>query len=415
MPASPHQLAWNEARTLLTDAERALATHDPTQLGAAAAATDAAITLLQRLTSTSPHPAPRRLLAAAWSLRARLYAEADTSQSPAEILRACGEAVACLRTTPEDADLQVRADLAIALHQLGNAHQQCDTDAERAEAIANYDEALNVLRALPPESATGLRALLGAVWLNRGAAFAQADDRSSGGEALHSFDEAIAALRTIAEDLPPPLRVNLATAWMNRAHVVLRLRADIAGATEAREATREALTLIADQERDNLVAAEIGWKARHLACRAVGVLLAAQPAPATASQPDLSAAAADLAEDGLALARHWLHRKAPVPLGFVHDLFRFGAQMYLSQQLHFLAEYVLENLDPETSADALPWHPALHAVAADAVARALHHLERPQFQSVDAPDADRRIQSLHDLRHAASRLEELRRSATMGR
>jgi hypothetical protein len=407
MSANPHQIAWNEARALLTNAERALVNHDPAQLGGATAETDSAITLLQRLVSTSNHPAPRRLLAAAWSIRARLHAQADTSQSPAEILRAYGEAVACLRTTPEDADLQVRTDLAVALHQLGNARQERDTDADRQEAIANYDEALNVLRTLPVDSAPGLRRIFGAVWLNRGAVCVRCDDAASAAQALHSFDEAIKALQPVADEASLPQRINLAAAWMNRAHAGLRVHEDVGGAIEARAAAREALALVHDEERDDVAAADVALKARHIGCRALALMLTAQDAPALPPPADVAAEAADLAEEGLALARHWLHRKAPVPSGFVHDLFRFGAQAYLNQQPHFLAEFVLENLDPETSADALPWHPALHAVAVEAVARALRTLERPQFLSVDAPGTDRRIQSLHELRHAAARLEEL--------
>jgi hypothetical protein len=205
----------------------------------------------------------------------------------------------------------------------------------------------------------------------------------------------------------PSQQINLGAAWMNRAHAVMRRHERTDGAAQSRAAAMEALKLVQAHERENSDAAEVGVKARHILCRALGTKLNASGAHSDAERSEAWAAATDAVDDGLALARHWAKQGNPLPLTFVGELFRFGAQTYLTHQPHFLAEFVLEQLDPQTSEDPLPWHPGLHGVALQAVKLALRDLEQPQVHLMDAPNAERRIESLHDLYAAAARLEEM--------
>lgn len=408
MNGSPQHLLWDEARRLLAAAEQAAATRDPTKLGAAVAHTESAIAVLERLAPPPGPPALRRQLAAAWALQARVLEQLGTPTARDTAIHSMDTAIARLDQVAGETDPQLRCDLALALQQAGNLRQQRGTTDDLVAATSQYDRAIDLLRGLPLESHPALRQLLGGIWLNRGVTFVRRTEPEAAAEALRSFDEAIAAWNTLPAATPPTAQqINLAAAWMNRAHTLLRLHGNAAGAAAVRTAANEALTRVTASEQEHPGAADIGLKSRHILCRAIGLQLAAAEHGAASDRDDLFAAATDTVDDGLALARGLAHGGATVPLAFVADLFRFGVQTYLSYQPHFLAEFVLENLDRQAAEHALPWHESLHAIATEGVTRALRELERPRIHTVDAPDAERRIQALHDLRHAAARLAAL--------
>jgi hypothetical protein len=408
MPAPDDPTIPTDVRERLRTAERLMGSTDANQWGAAVAQVDEAIRDLDRLVATSTAPGPRRMLAGAWSLRVRALERIGTPRALDDAITAQGNAIAHRRQLAAASDaLDDRGEAALAWQHEGNLRQRRGRPEDLRTAINSYDEAIAALRDLSEDGRPALRQLLGVTWLNRGSTWVRIDEPAAPAEALRSLDQAIALLSSLARENAAANQIALAAAWMNRAHVVLRYPSGTDGATQAREACAETIRLVAATEHEHPGAADLGMKARHILCRAIGTRLAATVPPAAAEQAELFAAATDAVDDGLALARHWQQQGAALPLPFVADLFRFGAQTYLSRQPHFLAEFVLENLDPGSSGHPLPPHPELHAIARDAVALALQELERPQLLQVDAPQTDRRIQALHDLRDAAVRLENL--------
>jgi hypothetical protein len=179
---------------------------------------------------------------------------------------------------------------------------------------------------------------------------------------------------------------------------------------EARLLTQEAMALVRGAEHDDTAAAEAGLKARHVFCRA----LAAESRDGKTVPPEWMDAAAAAVDEGMALARHWEERGDGRFRALAEDLFRFGCRLYQSGPSHFLAGFILENLDPEKAAGVLPLNRKTHGAAVAALWSALKEIQRDGFQSISAPGFEKVLENLRDLRVTEARLEQLRRSAAAG-
>ena len=78
------------------------------------------------------------------------------------------------------------------------------------------------------------------------------------------------------------------------------------------------------------------------------------------SPPELIEEATDAVDEGLALARHWEQRGESGFRALAEDLFRFGCRVYQAGQPQFLAEFILESLDPEKADGVLPLGREMH-------------------------------------------------------
>src|SRR5690606_25447784 len=106
---------------------------------------------------------------------------------------------------------------------------------------------------------------LGVTWLNRGTTWVRRQEPEAPAEALRSFDEAITALEKLPKDGRSPGQLNaLAAAWMNRAHAVLRQQPGNEGNLHARTAAENVLELVSAHEREDVQAADLALKARHI-------------------------------------------------------------------------------------------------------------------------------------------------------
>lgn len=288
----------------------------------------------------------------------------------------------------------------------GDALTRLGSGGNLAEAVRSYDQALTLLRTLEPESNPLFRKRLALAWINHGLALQEQGTSVSLRAALASFDKAIAILRDPFVLERAESRPILACALTNRGNVLLGLATP--APASARKSVEQALALIAGTEEQELVAAETGLKARHVLCRAIAWQLADRTA--TTTSEDLVAAATDAVDDGMKLARHWEARGERRFRDLAGELFRFGAHAYQMHQSHFLTEFLLENLDPCRSRDALPVDPKMHAVAGEAIACAFAEIQRDGFRSLNTPHFDRFLKMLRQLCVTQTRLDELRRA-----
>ena len=268
-------------------------------------------------------------------------------------------------------------------------------DGTRPEAIGAalgyFDRALELRRGLPIETSPMLRYDLAACWLNRADALVRPGKSKQIQLALCAYDEAIALLRDLPlhEDSRFPRRLAiahqnrglalqshaiaaaiegfsrsieilenehaaritdrlylLAAVWMNLAGARLA-EESTQGERLAEEAARRAVTLVADLETDDVHAAEVGMKARHVLCQAIAQRLSETHMHGRI--PDAVHEATDAAECGLALARRWEKNGVDRFRSIAHDLFLFGMRVYAGYQPQFLAEFVSENMDPAQS------------------------------------------------------------------
>ena len=220
---------------------------------------------------------------------------------------------------------------------------------------------------------------------------------------VHSFREAIVVLRTLPLDGPPAFRMNLAAAMMNEANALVRSNEPVRALASA----EAALAVTSGREQIDPVLADIGLKGRRVACEALGHLLffASERGQST---KELGNKAIDFVDDGLALCRYWDARGHSQFRYIATRLFHFGAQLHATQLPDFLAEFILEHLDPEVSRGAMPETEEFYVIARQIMARARQELEAPRGPFLDTPETARLLRRLRDLREASARLDQLR-------
>jgi hypothetical protein len=178
---------------------------------------------------------------------------------------------------------------------------------------------------------------------------------------------------------------------------------------EARAAAHRAIALIKETEWKDRAAAETGLKARHLLCRA----LAVESTHGKSIPPELLSEATDTVDEGMALARSWMKRGDNGFRTLGEDLFRFGCRIYPTGQPHFLAEFILESLDPEKAGGVLPLNREMHEAAVGALWNALTEIQRHGFPSPATMEFNRLQEGLRDLRVTEERLNRLRQAAAV--
>jgi hypothetical protein len=334
-----------------------------------------------------------------------LEAEA-TVAALAEAVRCYDSAIALLSALRTDDPATNQRDLAIAWMNRGNALHKQATPESAIQAVRAYDEAIALLGGLPGKENHSWRNSLGAAWMNRGLALHQQGTAESVAAAVHSHGEAIAVLRSLPLDESPWYRRNLAAAYMNQANALLDSQSPDRLAA-AGDAARAALTPIAREETVDPLAADLALKARRVLCDMLGQQLAVNETLGLSN-----AAAADEASDAidasLTLVRHWEQQGVRNFRFIAARLFRFGANFYRLHQPHFLAEFLLENLDPQREPGAIDGEPEFYDIAVDALDRALAALRRHERFDTDSPESLRRFETWRDLKAAAARLTQLR-------
>ncbi|MBP6506280.1 MAG: hypothetical protein KA257_01835 [Opitutaceae bacterium] len=340
-------------------------------------------------------------------LRAGQTLEAlGTSDSLAQAIGCYDEALAALRQLPFESDPQLRRDLGVAWMNRGNALQKQASPASLAEAVAAYDEAIAHLQKLPLLENSAYANSLGAAWLNRGHAFQQQDGASLR-EAVLSHQTAIAILQKLPVAEDRSALINLAAAWMNLANALLALNAP--KHADARVAAQASLALCARAESSDPVMADIALKARRALCDAIGHLLVAAGSD-QAAVGTLATEASDAIDHGLALVRHWEFHGIQTHRALANRLYRFGAQLYLIHQPHFLAEFLLESLDPPAAPGALADDPRPQAFAAEFVLHALTTLRATSLVGLSLAEQARLHGAVIELEAAALKIAGLSES-----
>ena len=250
-------------------------------------------------------------------------------------------------------ELRTRLQMDVPAHAYGlaacwlnraDALMRTGSGANRDLALQAYDEALALLGTLPLAGDPRFPRRLAIAHQNR-ALVLVSQDPPAHDEAAATLENAISVLE---QSGPFDDRDHLtAVVWMNLANV----RA-IEGTAEsdhaARKAAEHSISLVAEREREDPGAAQVGLSARMVLCQTI-VRRLSTVAPGDRTTPDEVHDATDLVDEGLSVVRFWEQRGLSGfrPIGA--DLFRFGARLYMHFQPHFLAEFVRENLDPEQS------------------------------------------------------------------
>ncbi|GAA5480911.1 tetratricopeptide repeat protein [Haloferula sargassicola] len=262
---------------------------------------------------------------------------------------------------------------------------------DAARALEDLEKAIRLRESLPLDEEPVFRWGFAAGWINRGDALRM----------LSRHDEAVASYQRGLQELEPlepgeAVKWRRAVAWNNRGLALRELAREeeamasfaksideLEGGEEPRaviarsaamlhrgDDPQQVLAIVSPLERQSAEAAEVSLKARHGLARRLCDKLGG-------SEGDWIADATDLVEEGLELERAWETAGVESMRPVACDLFRLGLRVYRICQPQFLAEFVLESLDPEVSDGAPVDDPHFQAAAVEEVGRALREsLER---------------------------------------
>jgi hypothetical protein len=347
----------------------------------------------------------RRKNAAGWLRRGKAVEARGTDADLAEAVQAYDAALALLRPEPLSGHDDVRHELVIAWMNRGRARQKQGGADGLADAVRAYDDAIALGSLLPIAINLDYRNCLGAAWLNRGQVLLQLGDPASLAAAIHSQEEAISLLRTLPIELDLDYRLNLAGAEINLANALL-VAPESSALERARSAANRALALVANDENTVIQLSDLGLKARRALCDALGHLLFAAATDEAAIHL-LAPEASDAVDTGLALARRWENHGVPYFRPLAARLFRFGAQLYQLHQPHFLAEFLLENLDPGSAPAAWTAAAEFQEIAMTAVICARQELARRPMLDVDPSTTAKLLETSRSLAEVERRISTL--------
>jgi len=340
-------------------------------------------------------------LAGVWMTRGIALLNGSAPDALHEALRCFDQAIELRRKLPLGESR--RYGLAAGWINRGDALTRLGGGENLRDAVNSYTAAIGLLQDPPAEDNGLFVRRLAIAWLNRGIALEE--QKSEPAEAVHSYEKAIELLSDSPRAADARHNLVLASAWINLGNALLRSPGG-AAAAQTCAAAEKALSLLAETESKELAPAEAGFKARHILCQALIVLLAA-PSDDIAARMDLIGKTTDTVEDGLILARNWEKAAVTCFRPLATQLFHLGALIYEKHQPHFLAEFLLDHLDPERAKCVLPGNKGWHAIAEESLSRVRCELRSRGFGLLATPQGRRRLETLNELRLAEARLEAL--------
>ena len=305
----------------------------------------------------------------------------------------------------------------------------CGDEVSLRESLLFFERAISLRRELPLDDDPIFRWGLSAGWLNRGDALRSLGELS---EAVRSYDESLAVLGELEQSAAVVNRTALARNGRGLASgsiedftgaidaigapvdlvqtitlaAALLHRSQVQMNPESVQADAEAsLDLVKAYEFKVEEAAEIGLKARHCIgrcwCEWVDSTSGTMP-----PVDDWIAATTDLVEDALALERAWERAGVRSMRDVARDLFRLGLKVYGTCQPHFLAEFLLESIDPIRSPGAPSDDPHFQAAAVKALKETMAGVLGQGTSHLD-DEVARQLALIDGLRAADRRLAEL--------
>ncbi len=366
---------------------------------------DEAIALLSDQ-PVAPDGSDRDELASAWMKRGIAHLNMGAPDMLTEALCCFDKAIVLRKSLPLVENPAFRYGLAAGLLNRGDALARLGGAENLDPALASHAEAIALLETLPLEADPLYVKRLAIAWLNRGIALESQKSAPALAEARRSYQKTITLLGDPKHAGDGSLDFILAGAWLNSGNATLQVSGE-AAAPEACAAAEKALSLLVNIESKEPEPAEIGFKARHIVCRATLALLVAAEGGET--QMDLAGKITDTVEDGLRLARGWEQAGVTRFRPLATQLFHVGALIYEKEQPQFLPEFVMDHLDPGRPACVMPVVDSTWAaIATESLARVRQRIHSLDFRMLATPQGQHWIDLMNEVKAAESRLQELR-------
>ena len=324
-----------------------------------------------------------------------------------EAIRCFEEAIELRGRLPLAENPGYRYGLAGAWINRGDAVARLGAPENLVDAVNSYTTAINLLKDAPASGDGLFVKRLAIAWLNRGIALEAQGSEPALAEAARSFQTAVNVLARADRVGDASHDLVLASAWTNLGNTFLRA-AGTESAAQAADVAARALSLLAETEAKELAAAEAGLKARHILCQALIALLA-EPSRDDPLEMDFISRITDTAEDALQLAQHWEKAGEPRFRLLATQFFHLSALVYERHQPHFLAEFLLDHLDPEHATCWPPLDESWFAIGRESLSRVRRGFAKRDFAWLATPEGIRQLQTLKELNAAEARLQDLHR------
>jgi tetratricopeptide (TPR) repeat protein len=294
--------------------------------------------------------------------------------------------------------------LAAAGMNRGDALTRLGKPEHLLEAVHSYDEAIECLQELGGFDHPPFVVRYAVAYMNRGHALMAQDIPEGVAEALKSFDSAIAMMEMHTEKDSVEYNGTLGCAMM--CHAAARMEHSRERAEEVAEEARKAIARVQPFEKEDLLSTEVSLKSRHLLCRSLATLLDRTP-PDAPEVDEWITEITDTVDEGMALERLWEQRGLEGFRPMAVELFRFGVRVFFIRQPHFLAEFILESLDPEKSPGAPVNSEEMHHLAGSVIWDAALNIEQ-RARGASMQERAALVEIVSDLHAADKRLQELR-------
>lgn len=326
-----------------------------------------------------------------------------TPEALRESIRCFDQAIALRRQLPLE-DPAFRYKLAAGLINRGDALTRLGENPD--EAIKSHTEAIALLQNLPPDDTGLYLKRLAIAWINRGVALQAKGDSSALIEAVASFQKAIDLLDNSQLAADAQFRLVKAGACLNYGNALL-CSSGGSSASAASEAAEKALSLLAGSESGDPAIAEAGLKARHVLCQSLVAMLVAAPPGDDSLRMDLTGRITDTVEEGLHFARDWERAGVTAFHTLATQLFQVGTLVYERSQPQFLAEFLLDQLDPERGTCIAPVDKGWLVFADASLSRARHQLQPSSFELLGTEQDRRRLEILGPLGAAQEKIKAM--------
>lgn len=319
-----------------------------------------------------------------WTYRGLLALAGDSTQSWRRAVAFFDKAIE-LRRSAVEFDFQARWASAAAWINRGEALAKLGGFEELRQAVEANVQAEILLSQFDLDEKTGYRTRFALTHKNRGELLAQIIDSFGVGD----IDTAIEHFRIAAEIVRPAAARGVAEACRVLAATLTnlgrtRLLLKHCGSEQAEREAREALALALDSGIQGEEGVALELTARIGLCRIL----------ASPHEEKNAAEITDLAEEGIRRTLDSLDTDSlisPRLDTLLGQLFLCGADAYRRHLPDFLADYLLDFLDPERGADLLASSAACQEAAVKSLWQAIADLRRDGFQNFDSKAHERRI------------------------
>lgn len=354
----------------------------------------------------------RNAAAKVWMKRGIALLSANNPEVLPEALNCFDQALAIRRELPFETSSWFRWLLTACWMNRGDVLTRLGKPADLAAAVQSFDEAIFHLQKLPLEEDSQYRGRLALAWMNRSLALRAQASPESLEAALRSLENGRQVIEESEKAQLPVSQALLPTLLLNRAALLLEISPP--RPLEALATAQEVLARCRADEHLILQSAEIGLKARHAFCLAVAVLLETPPVD-TSRADEWIIQATDKVDEVMQLTARWENHPGAADFRAIrHELFCFGCKLLLAYQPHFMAEFLLDVLDPAQGSALLARDAALYRAGLEALDLAAAELRRRGPLDLGLQKMDRLIAVLESLSVAADRIKKRAEQAGTG-